>query len=206
MSIINNLYGIVICGGKSSRMGLDKSMIEYHEKPQRYYIYEMLSSICGSVFISCNEGQEKEMNGSIPYLTDLPFFENSGPVAGLLTAFAHYPDKDFLVTGCDYPFIKEADLIEFLSNIEDNKCAAAFFNPVENLYEPLLAYYSSECETSLWEMFHLKDYSLQQFLKRQNAGKYIPRDTSIICSINTPEELTAVRTFLKEKNKSENLV
>ena len=47
-----------MCGGKSSRMGTDKSRIIYHEKEQQYHVYEMLQLICEDVFISCNKEQQ----------------------------------------------------------------------------------------------------------------------------------------------------
>ncbi|MBK8495728.1 MAG: NTP transferase domain-containing protein [Chitinophagaceae bacterium] len=41
-NIITNTYGLVLCGGNSSRMGTDKSMLQYYDKPQRYHVYDML--------------------------------------------------------------------------------------------------------------------------------------------------------------------
>ena len=81
------IYGLVICGGKSSRMGMDKSMLNYHGKPQCYHMYEMLSLVCEKVFISCNEEQANKIIDGYQALIDLPCYSNTGPIAGLLTAF-----------------------------------------------------------------------------------------------------------------------
>ena len=60
----NALYGLIMCGGKSSRMGTDKSRIVYQQKEQQYHVYQMLQTFCEKVFISCNAEQGKtiEMN------------------------------------------------------------------------------------------------------------------------------------------------
>ena len=46
------LNGLVLAGGKSERMGFDKSSISWHGKEQRYHIADMLKPFCNDVFIS----------------------------------------------------------------------------------------------------------------------------------------------------------
>src|SRR5688572_22170139 len=94
---IPNTHGLVLCGGQSARMGTDKSLLVYHDKPQRYHVCEMLGSFCEKVFISCNEKQADSMQDGHDFIIDLPAFHNTGPMAGLLTAYSTYPGKNFLV-------------------------------------------------------------------------------------------------------------
>ena len=65
-----NTYGLVLCGGKSTRMGTDKSMLQYHSKPQRYYVYDLLFPLCEKVFISCNEQQSSTIEVGYDYIQD----------------------------------------------------------------------------------------------------------------------------------------
>ncbi len=199
----DNLYGLALCGGQSTRMGSDKSRLEYYGKPQMYYLYEMLEKICEKVFISCSQIKAKEINESYNVLHDAPEFDKTGPIAALLTAFNKYPGNNFLIAGCDYPFIKEKDLIEFLNSSDEKNSANAFYNDEAKLYEPLIGWYSCKSGGLLLDLFRKKEYSLQYFLKENNAGKYIAPDARLIKSVNTPEDLKLVRDVLHTENLSE---
>src|SRR4051812_45814849 len=73
--------GLVACGGSSSRMGTDKSMLIYNTKPQRYHVYEMLQPFCEKVFISCKKEQSATVADGYDILTDDPVYNNIGPMA-----------------------------------------------------------------------------------------------------------------------------
>ena len=204
MSVNNNLTGLVVCGGSSSRMGFDKSMLTYYSKPQKYHLYEMLRKFCSNVYISCNRDQVAETD--LPYISDAECFTDTGPAASLMSAFTLYTDKNFLIVGCDYPFIKEKNLKDFLASLKGDRPAAAFYNEKENLYEPLLAFYSSECSGLLKDMFKIKQYSLQYFLKAVCAEKYIPSDIRVIKSADTPEDFIYARSEIDNELYPEKVV
>ncbi len=70
------LYGLILAGGKSVRMGSDKSVINWHGKEQRYYMADILAGFCKEVFISCRAEQQ----GSIvqEYKTLVDNYEGAG--------------------------------------------------------------------------------------------------------------------------------
>ena len=198
----NGLYGLVVCGGKSSRMGNDKSMISYHGEPQRYFLYKMLLQFCEKAFISCNKTQAENMDDRYAFLTDLPGFEDCGPISAILTAQKTYPDRNFLVIGCDYPFITSQELQHFLLSINNNLPAAAFYNEESSLYEPLLAWYSKESARDISRLFDDEKYSLQHFLKFSNAGRFTDFSPESIKSVDTPEEFAEASNLLRSKSIS----
>ncbi|WP_254411623.1 molybdenum cofactor guanylyltransferase [Dyadobacter diqingensis] len=197
----NELYGLVVCGGQSTRMGSDKSLIDYHGKPQRYYVYEMLEWICDKVFISCNRTQTEGVTKPYEILADLPAYDNIGPMAALLTAFKTFPDHDFLVVGCDYPYISNKDLKEFLKSLDSKTVASAFYQKENAIYEPLLAWYSRKSGAELVTMFNKQQYSLQHFLREHNAGKYDPPRPKNIVSVDTPEEYQTAKEQITRKSQ-----
>lgn len=190
-------YGLVICGGNSTRMGSDKSTLTYYDKPQRYHLYEMLGNICDKVFISCNSTQANDIGKEYQTLVDLPCYDNIGPMAALLTAFDKYPGNNFLAVGCDYPLLTENDLKKFLKLRNEKTIAAAFYNDEEKLYEPLITLYSFKSAALLIEQFRNKQYSLQYFLETINAEKHYPADLNMIKSIDTPEEFLKAKEIVK---------
>jgi molybdopterin-guanine dinucleotide biosynthesis protein A len=191
------IYGLVLCGGNSSRMGTDKSMLSYYEKPQRFHVYEMLQPFCQKVFISCSQTQVNSIEDGYTILTDDPAFQNIGPMAALLTAFTQFPGKNILFIGCDYPFLTAADLSDFLSSSKTAKRSAAFYNQQEAIYEPLLARYSYQAFDALKKMYKANQYSLQLFLSEGQALKYYPAHKNSFTSIDTWEDYIKAVNQLK---------
>jgi molybdopterin-guanine dinucleotide biosynthesis protein A len=184
-NFLTNTYGLVLCGGNSSRMGTDKSMLQYYEKPQRYHVYDMLLPFCEKVFISGNEAQANTIEPGYDFIKDDTAFGNIGPMAALLTAFTQYPAKHMLLIGCDYPFLKAAELEIFSKLCID--IPASFYNREGIIYESMLAWYPCTCFDELKLMFDAKQFSLQHLLRKTDATKYLPTDTNCIKSVDTTE-------------------
>jgi len=123
INTMNIPNGLVLSGGKSTRMGKDKSLIAYHGgKPQREYVFDLLSECCDNVFTSCRKEQE------IPkHLNPLPDrYDFGGPVNGILSAFALHPDKAWLVVAVDMPNVTSRALQTLLSQRDPNRLATVF--------------------------------------------------------------------------------
>ena len=130
------LYGLVLAGGKSMRMGHDKSIIKWHGAEQRYYMADMLKSICSDVFISCRPKQQQEIDQKHHIIPDS--YTGSGPMTGILSAFKAYPDVAWLVTACDLPLLDNATLQYLIDNRDTTKIATTFESPFDGLPEPLI--------------------------------------------------------------------
>lgn len=193
--LIPGTIGLVVCGGQSSRMGTDKSLLLYHDKPQRYHLYDMLQPFCENVFISCNKEQALNMEPGYDLLPDHPSYSNIGPMAALLSAFKEFPGKNILFIGCDYPFLNAVDLRLFAGYCHTDT-AISFYNGQENIYEPLLAWYPCSSAEVLKNMEKSGEYSLQHFLKASGAVKFAPANKRSMTSIDTHEDFIAVSTRL----------
>lgn len=191
MSEKTKCAAVVVCGGQSSRMGSDKSMLVYHRQPQWQYLYGMLSSLCSEVYLSVNANQVKILPQELPLLEDHPAYRNKGPMAALLTAFDRLPERDILFVGCDYPFLQQTELERFLKFTIEAPTAAAFYNQQQNLYEPLLAFYPQQASGSAVAQFATGNYALQYLLRQLQARKYVPFDTRSITSADTEEQYRA---------------
>ena len=179
-------------------MGSDKSALIYHEKPQRDHVYEMLKNTCESVFFSCNKDQISSFPSFI--LPDLEEYASIGPMAAILTAFSAYPDRDFLVVACDYPLLTSKDLEAFLKSIDENNIAAAFYNRVNSVYEPLIAWYSKRSFIEIQRMYNCEQYSLQHFLKEHDALKFESFRPENIKSVDTPQEYQIAKGAIDRLN------
>jgi len=197
---MNELIGIVACGGKSSRMQTDKSRLSYYAIEQRYHVYNLLSRLCNKVYISCNKNQASTINQAYSYIIDDDDYKESGPIASLLTAWKMGMNNDILLIGCDYPFL-ELDLLQKLINAYlKNGFTSCIYNVDNNIYEPLLAIYSFSVYYSLKQSHMNAEYSLQHFLKQVNPNLIEPNDLNSIKSIDTQSEFNEAINIIKSRN------
>ncbi len=135
------LYGLVLTGGKSTRMGRDKSQLDYHGKPQREHVYELLTPFCEEIYLSVNAAQALELGGSSFQLVEDSFL-GLGPLGGILSAFRQQPDAAWLVVACDLPLLTEKSLKTLVEGRNPSKTATAFYDGDHRFPEPLV---------SIWE-------------------------------------------------------
>ncbi len=188
--------GLVMCGGLSSRMNTDKSVLNYHGKPQRYIMYDHLKSLVGNVLLSVNLMQSENIASGYHFVTDSLSFPHSGPMGGLLSAMEKFPGASFIVVGCDYPFVAAKHLTFFMGALSNVSRAACFFHPFNQMEEPLLAYYPHNSYESLKRQFNSGNYSLRKYLLDNRALKVIPWNADDIKSIDTQEDFEAAKLKL----------
>lgn len=128
------LHGLIMAGGSSTRMGQDKSVLEYHGKPQREFLLELMAPLSKEVFVSCKASQQ--MTPGLPVITDR--FDGIGPMAGLLSAFQQKPDSAWLCVAVDLPYLSRLSLDALIRYRDPTKVATAFMNGDAEHPEPLV--------------------------------------------------------------------
>ena len=99
---MDKLIGVVLCGGKSSRMGTDKGLILRFGKPWAMICAEKLEELGLRVVISINSSQEKEYSKHFPLSALITDDQNeAGPLTGILTVHKKFQNSDLLVLACD---------------------------------------------------------------------------------------------------------
>ncbi len=133
------IYGLVLAGGKSQRMGEDKGAMVYHQKTQREHVADLLKPLCEKVFVSCRPDQAAQIESEQPYPTLPDTFLGLGPLGAILTAFRHNPDAAWLVAACDLPLLNSDTLSQLIRARNATKIATAFRQPDEEGWpEPLI--------------------------------------------------------------------
>jgi molybdopterin-guanine dinucleotide biosynthesis protein A len=126
LSRVPPVVGLVMVGGRSSRMGRDKCAIETPEgvSAARRTV-DLLSRVCDRVCVSARQDQSLPADvASVPRIDDR--FLDLGPVGGILTSLYREPRSAWLVVGCDLPLLKTQDLQYLLSQRDPFKVATAF--------------------------------------------------------------------------------
>src|SRR3990167_7213142 len=98
-----SLYGLVLAGGLSKRMGQDKAQLCYHGQTQLAWSFRLLSDICEKTFVSVNRANKDDvLRCQYPQIVD-DEKSFSGPIAGILSAIGKYPNHAWMVIACDLP-------------------------------------------------------------------------------------------------------
>ncbi|VAX36239.1 Molybdenum cofactor guanylyltransferase [hydrothermal vent metagenome] len=192
------LHGLVLAGGKSTRMKMDKSLLNYHGKTQVEFCYDLLQNFCKKVFVS-NRQEQTQLQGHnrLPQINDT--FLNMGPMGGILSALKEFPKTPWLVLACDLPFVTKEVLEILLGKRNLFKYATAYQSDHNAFPEPLCAVYEA------------KMYN--QFLKFLAQGYQCPRKVLInsnikmiqqiqkksLDNINHPEEYQEVIEGIKKR-------
>lgn len=191
------LYGLVLAGGKSQRMGQDKGLINYHGQPQREHIAQELSAVCEQVYISGRADQE--VSSAFPFLPDT--FTGLGPFGGVLSAFQTHPDAAWLVVACDLPLLDQATLQDLIAARNTSKLATAFNSPVNTFPEPLIAIWEPRAYITLLQ-FLAQGYSCpRKVLINTDVELLDARKPQALMNVNRPEEYEQVMAVLKEKSE-----
>lgn len=182
------LRGLVLAGGKSSRMGEDKGAIVYHDKPQREYTAERLRSFCGSVHLSVRP--EQGVSSTFPLLPDT--FTNLGPMGAILSAFRHDPEAAWLVVACDLPKLSEQSLSQLVEGRDPSRLATAFRSPWNPFPEPLITIWEPRAYPVMLQWL-AQGYSCPRKVLINEAIRILqPRFPEELQNVNTPEERAGI--------------
>lgn len=191
------LKGLVLAGGRSSRMGFSKAEIKWHGKEQQYYLADLLSSCCDEVFISCRKDQVDNIQSEYKIICDQ--YENAGPLEAITTAFEKYMHCSWLVIACDLPLMDLLTL-HFLKNQRDTlKIATTFESPINGLPEPLAAIWEPESYNLLKLHSQQEHISLRKILTMHGAKTIKAPDSGALINVNSQEDAKHIREILAKR-------
>ena len=136
----STIFGLVLAGGRSSRMHRDKASLVYHGRSQLERTMELLEPFCSERFVSVRVDQKNDpLRARYAQIVDRD--SDLGPLAGILAAQAHTPTVAWLVVACDLPRLDAETLKQLLEQRDRNRLATAFKSSSDGLPEPLCAIY-----------------------------------------------------------------
>lgn len=190
------LNGLVLAGGKSLRMKQDKGKLDYHGKPQREYLYELLSRYCQETYISCRLDQVDELKDfkAIP-----DTFLELGPLGAILSAFRFNPDAAWLVVAADLPYVNKQTLENLIKKRDISKYATAYQQPGSDFPEPLIAIWEPRTYASALQFLSLGYSCPRKVLINSDVKLLNPLNEKELVNVNYPEEYQRTIDELREK-------
>jgi molybdopterin-guanine dinucleotide biosynthesis protein A len=181
------ILGVVLAGGKSTRMGTDKAMLIYQNLTLVEHAAYKLDSICKEVYISVNEENRNKIHHNAQKIPDL--YPGEGPISGILSSLITLK-SNILVVACDMPQLASEDLSHLINEWDRNAAATMYFHPDTGLHEPLVAIWNYNTLEALQSHYNKGLRSLQSFAKSHCVHKLIPLDPARFFNINEIKDLT----------------
>jgi molybdopterin-guanine dinucleotide biosynthesis protein A len=192
-----SLNGLVLVGGKSTRMNRDKSNLTYHKKSQKDHVSELLQAYCEDVYLSCNADQELGFENTDLIIKDKLI--GMGPIGGLISAFMENPDTAWLSVACDLPFLSAKTLDFLISNRNPSKLATSFLDAEGKFPEPLVTIWEPRAYPVLFRYLSQGYSCPRKVLINSDVAILQAPDSEEFRNINNPEEYEAALKDLKNQ-------
>jgi len=189
------INGLVLAGGESTRMGLDKGLMDYHGMPQREYLLKLLKTMTAEAYISCRPGQIDD--ALIPVIEDT--YDNLGPFGGILSAFRYDPESAWLVVACDFPLLNHQALEQLIHARNISSIATSFLDEHTLMPEPWITILEPKIYPLL-QLYHAKGKSsLRGMLVDYNSHVIRAENPDILLNANTPDEANRLKQLIQSK-------
>lgn len=181
------VYGLLLAGGRSTRMQRDKAALEYHGRSQLAHAYERLAAAVERAFVSVRPDQvDDPVRRPYPQVVDQR--AGLGPLAGILAAQAAHPGAAWLVLACDLPFLDERTLAHLLAARDPAAPATAYRSSHDGLPEPLCALYEPGSAPALRAWAEAGRSCPRKFLIQSGARLLEPLHPRALDNVNSADE------------------
>jgi len=183
--------GIILAGGKSSRMGEDKGLVLLNGKPMIQYVIEALKEVVSDIIIISNNASYNKF--CVPVYSDL--IKDKGPVGGIYTGLYHSTTELNFCISCDVPMIS-SDFIFWLLNKSGN--ASITLPMYKDKIQQMIGVYSKQVLSNFKESTEKEHLKLSQVNKDMACEiidiekEYANFDELIFSNINTKNELISI--------------
>lgn len=196
------IFGLVLCGGKSSRMQRDKAALDYHGQSQLEHAVQLLASVTAKVYVSVRADQTDDpLRRRYPQIVDRAGV--TGPMAGILAAFDNEPNAAWLVLACDLPLLERDTLEYLLAERDPTQLATAFRSHHDGLPEPLCALYEPAAAPALREQWAAGKACPRKFLLQHPVALLTLPNPRALDNANTGAEYSAIMQALNATNPIE---
>jgi molybdopterin-guanine dinucleotide biosynthesis protein A len=187
------MIGVVLAGGKSSRLGQDKTAVLYQGQTLLERSARLLGACCEEVFVSCRD--PRIVPPGLTVLEDET--ERVGPLGGITTALRHLGGPVFALA-CDLPFMERRFLDALIQAREarPEPCLmtaweqrdTGFIEALVAIYEPAaLPLFEAGIAAGHFKLSRLIPPHLRHTLV------YGPEDSRFFFNVNYPQDLGRLR-------------
>lgn len=183
--IKKNITGIVLAGGKSSRMGTDKGILDLNGKKVIDYVIGALQPNVDDIIIVANNSNYNNLG----YRVYKDVIQDCGPMGGIYTGLLNSSTEKNIILSCDIPFVTSPLLNYIISQSGDYDITVPEH---DGKPEPLCAIYKKHCAAKFLDLLNKKEWKLKDAMEHFSTQRLQLTDKEIetnFININTPQEL-----------------
>ncbi len=204
-----SLTGVVLAGGRSSRMGQDKALLDIQGRPMLQRVCDVAISLCDRVYVVTPwpERYQHLLSPPCQLIREvLPFEEeNNGdngdkkiitnsPIVGFAQGLTCVSTDWVLLLACDLPQLQVEVLQGWAAQLNEVAAEAIALLPQHTKgWEPLCGFYRRSCLTALTLYIKQGGRSLQQWLAQHPIQALPLLDRRILFNCNTPTDYAALQ-------------
>ena len=187
---VKDVTGIILAGGKSSRYGKNKALVEVHGIPLIERAVHTMGSIFHRVIIITNTPDEYSYL-NLPMYQDI--IKGLGPLGGVYTGLKMIPDNAGFFVACDMPFLNR----ELIRHIVEIRTDFDVVVPrISGKIEALHGIYTEKCRDKIKKLINSGTYQIFRFfpdvsvryVEDNEVMKFDP-DLRSFFNINRPDDM-----------------
>ncbi len=204
--INSKITGIILAGGKSSRMGTEKGLLKLGHKHMIQYAIDVLSECCDEVIISSNSDAYDFLG--LKVIKDIS--PNSGPMGGIYSGLMSSTTDLNIVLSCDMPYIPK-ELIRYLVSLHNNHDVVVPWHGEEK-FEPMCGLYHKSSLKTFEKYISKENFKIPDAYKEMNTYKALMNDSlkfyhpKLFYNLNSKKELESVVSDFEELEVWNNLL
>jgi len=190
--------GVVLAGGRSTRMGGDKTLAPLVGQPLVAHVAAQLAPQVDALFLNVNGDAARFAFLDYAVVADAASNAGGGPLAGIAATLRHARTQGFawLATApCDAPFLP-LDLVARLAAAADEISAPMSVAATTSGLEPMFALWSTNLAAEVEAALAAGDGGPRQLMARFGAAQALFADADAFANLNTPEEFAAAAARL----------
>ncbi len=181
-----DVTGVILAGGKSTRMGRDKATLDFDGMPLYRRTFELLKNLFPAVLLA---GDRPEL--ALPGLKVVPDRYPGSALGGLYTALSNAETPWVFVTACDMPLI-DPKVIEALLVLRQGYDVVV--PSTSGGLEPLFACYHRNCLEPMRQMLEQGQYRIFDFYQQLSTRYVLERELpeggrKSLTNVNNPGDL-----------------
>lgn len=188
--------GIILAGGKNSRMGTNKAFLKINQNRLIDKTLEIYRRLFAEIIIVTNDPLSYLDFTDAALVTDI--YKGKGPLGGIYTGLFYAKNPFVFVSACDMPFLNR-DFIQYL--VDQTGRHDVIVPELSEGYQPLHAIYSRNCLPSIKRLLLMDKLKITGFYRdmrvlaigTEQIQPFNP-DGRLFHNLNTPEDFAQVKS------------
>ncbi|ELO3827995.1 molybdenum cofactor guanylyltransferase [Campylobacter coli] len=180
---LENLNCVILCGGKSSRMGEDKSKLIFKNQNLTQFQVEKFSKIFKNVYVSA---KEDKFENHFSLIKDSLEFEVYSPMLALYSILSNFKNEFVFVLSVDSPKVGENELLKMLPFLEQNYKIIIAKTPLHK--HPLCGFYHSSVAHFCKELLEKNEQKIALLFSKAKTHFVDFEDESPFLNLNFYQE------------------